>query len=100
MVSRLGSLRTRLIRTVPAVRGRALQIQLDAQREIARHLYAAFPDQLDQVEAAALVGAFVGSVSGAVQALLEEPDAASADPGEARDRLRRATETALRPWLR
>src|SRR5687767_13054092 len=36
MLSPLAMLRMRLTRTVPAVRGRALQIQLDAQREIAR----------------------------------------------------------------
>ena len=71
MVSRLAALRLRLIRTVPAVRGRALQIQLDAQREIARHLAAAFPDELDEVSAAALTGAFVGAVTGALQVLLD-----------------------------
>ena len=55
-----GALRFRLIQTVPAVRGRALQLQLDAQREIARHLQAAYPDELDEVTAGAIVGAFVG----------------------------------------
>jgi AcrR family transcriptional regulator len=38
MAGGLAELRLRLIRTVPAVRGRALYIQLEAQREIARHL--------------------------------------------------------------
>src|SRR3984885_11853690 len=75
MVDRIAAVRVALLRTVPAVRGRALQIQLDAQREIAGHLQRAFPAELDAVTAAALVGAFVGAVSGALQALLDAPDA-------------------------
>ena len=59
-----GALRVRLIQTVPAVRGRALQLQLDAQRQIARHLQAAYPDELDEVTAGAIVGAFVGAING------------------------------------
>ena len=100
MVDRVAALRTRLFATVPAVRGRALQIQLDAQREIAGHLRRAFPDELDQVTAAALVGAFVGAVSGALQALLDDPGNPNAtdDPDQLRRQLRRATDVALRPW--
>jgi AcrR family transcriptional regulator len=97
MVDRLAALRSRLIRTVPAVRGRALQIQLDAQREIASHLQRAFPGELDEVIAAALVGAFIGAVSGALQVLLDDP-AATSDPDHLRRQLRRATDIALRPW--
>ncbi|MER7564097.1 hypothetical protein ABTZ93_14145 [Streptomyces sp. NPDC097941] len=48
MVGPMAAVRMRLFRTVPAVRGKALQIQLDAQREIARELHAAFPDELDR----------------------------------------------------
>jgi AcrR family transcriptional regulator len=97
MVDRVAVLRTRLFRTVPAVRGRALQIQLDAQREIAGHLQRAYPDELDPVTAAALVGAFVGAVSGALQALLAESDPPG-DPDQLRRQLRDATDVALRPW--
>ena len=79
------------------MRGRALQIQLDAQREIAGHLQRAFPADLDQVGAAALVGAFVGAVSAALQVLLDDP-AALADPDGLRRQLRHATDLALRPW--
>ena len=91
-----GALRFRLIHTVPAVRRRGLQLQLDAQREIARHLRAAYPDELDEVTAGAIVGAFVGAVTGAVQAITEagppeDPDARSAI-------LRRGADVALRPW--
>lgn len=95
---RLAALRLRLLRTVPALRGRALQIQLDAQREIARHLAAAFPDRLDQVRAAALTGAFVGAVTGALQVLLEDPDQLD-DPAAVQAAVQLATDVALTPWL-
>ena len=97
MVNRLTALRMRLIRTVPAVGGRALQIQFDAQRDIAKHLQQAFPDELDDVTAAALVGAFVGAVDGALQVLLDNPSA-SDDPDHLRQHLHHATDIALRPW--
>ena len=99
MVDRMTALRMRLIQTVPAVRGRALQLLLDAQREIARHLHAAFPDRLDAVDAFALVGAFVGAVVGAVQAVLDDPPAATVDQRVLTDRVREATARALGPWL-
>jgi AcrR family transcriptional regulator len=98
MGGRLAALRLRLIREVPVVRGRALQIQLDAQREIARQLAAAYPEQLDPVSAAALVGAFLGAVTGALQVLLEDPDRAD-DPAAVQEAMRRATEIALAGWL-
>lgn len=97
MVSPLAVLRTRFIETVPAVRGHALQLQLDAQRRIARHLAEAFPDRLDQVSAAALTGAFVGAASGALRALLEGADQ-PADPATLKAAIRAATDVALAPW--
>lgn len=99
MVNRITALRMRLIPTVPAVGGRALQIQFDAQREIAKHLQQAFPDELDDVSAAALVGAFVGAVSAAVQAQLDN-SSGSDDPEQLRRHLHDATDIALRPWRR
>jgi AcrR family transcriptional regulator len=99
MASRLAALRMRLIQTVPAVRGRALQVQVAAQREIARHLAAAFPDELDEVTAAALTGAFVGAITGALQVLLEDVDNPT-DPAVVQEAVQRATDLALRPWLR
>jgi AcrR family transcriptional regulator len=102
LVGPLARLRLKLSRTVPAVRGRALVAQLDAQLTIARHLHAAYPDELDEVSATALVGALSGAVTGALQVLLaDDADlvAASADPAELHTRLRAATELALRPWL-
>lgn len=97
LVDRVAALRLRLIGTVPAVRGRALQLQLDAQRDIAAQLHLAFPDELDDVGAAALVGAFIGAVAGALQVLLGDP-AALDDPERLRCRLGQAAEIALRPW--
>jgi AcrR family transcriptional regulator len=97
MVDRIAAVRVALFRTVPAVRGRALQIQLDAQREIAGRLQRAFPAELDAVTAAALVGALIGAVTGALQVLLDESEA-SADPDDLRRQLRHATDVALRPW--
>ena len=91
------ALRLRLTRDVPSVRGRALQVQFDAQTAIARHLQAAFPDELDAVGAAALVGAFVGAVTGALMHLFADPALAD-DPERLRQQLIRATGQALAPW--
>lgn len=99
LVGRLAALRLRLVRTVPAVRGRGLQIQSDAQREIATNLAAAFPEQLDEVSAAALVGAFVGAVQGALEVLLVGVEHLP-EPAEVQAAVRRATDIALTPWLR
>ena len=99
LVDRLAALRLKLIREVPAVRGRGLQIQDDARREIARHLHAAYPDELDEVTAGALVGAFVGAVTGALGVLLAD-GAPAADPAELKEQVRRATDVALAPWRR
>lgn len=98
LVSELAALRLRLIQTVPAVRGRALHIQLDAAREIARHLRAAFPDELDEIQAGALVGAFIGAVVGALQALLDDPDTTPEGREQLSERVRQATDVALRGW--
>jgi AcrR family transcriptional regulator len=95
MVGNMAQLRLRLIRSVPALRGRALQLQHDGQAEIAQRLHAAFPDELDEVESAALVGAFVGAITAALQVLLRDRDP---DPDLVQQRLRQATAIALRPW--
>ncbi len=98
---RVGYGSLRLFRTVPAVRGKALQVQMAAQQQIARELHAAFPGELDRVRAAALAGAFTGAVSGALTALMNEDDTADGitpDAAQLRARVRQATELALRPW--
>ncbi|WP_354638124.1 TetR/AcrR family transcriptional regulator [Kitasatospora camelliae] len=97
LVSPLAALRLRLIRTVPAVRGRALQLQLDAQQQIAGQLAEAFPDRIDPVGAAALTGAFIGAITGALQALLDTLDE-PATPADLHASIRQATDLALSPW--
>ena len=94
LVSDLAALRLRLIREVPAVRGRALQLQLDAQREIARSLHAAYPDEYDLPTASALVGAYLGAVAGALDALLDS-NAAPRSESDLRALLSTAVRTAL-----
>jgi len=97
MTGPLAALRIRLTMEVPAVRGRALRLQWESQREIARHLAAAYPGRLDEVTAAALVGAFVGAVTAALATLLEDP-VRRGDPAALRDAMQKATDVALHPW--
>jgi AcrR family transcriptional regulator len=96
---RLAALRLRLIRTVPAVQGKALQMQFEAQRQIARHLAEAYPEQLDPIGAAALTGAFVGAISGALEVLLADA-ANDDDPAAVQRALQVAVDRALAPWFR
>ncbi|MEU8795580.1 helix-turn-helix domain-containing protein [Streptomyces sp. NPDC048643] len=98
MVSPMAVVRMRLFHTVPAVRGKALQVQLAAQREIAQELHAAFPGELDRVTAAALAGALTGAVSGALDVLMDDEGTGGADADQLRAQVRQATEQALRPW--
>lgn len=94
LVGPTAALRLRFVRSVPSVRGHGLARQHDAQTEIAARLQAAFPDELDEVAAAALVGAFVGAIAAALEVLLRD----EADPDVVRERLHRATAVALRLW--
>ncbi|MEV4347250.1 TetR family transcriptional regulator [Actinoplanes sp. NPDC049596] len=95
---RLAALRLRFIREVPSVRGRALQVQFDTQREIARRLAEAFPEELDEVGAAAMTGAFVGAITAALQVLLEDVDDPG-DPAQVQAAVEKAVDRALKPWL-
>jgi AcrR family transcriptional regulator len=97
LTGRTARLRLRLIREVPAVHGRGLQLQAAAQREIGRHLAAAFPGELDEVSATALAGALTGAVSAALMVIFEDPPQ---DPAAVRAALQRATDVALGPWVR
>ncbi|WP_336085582.1 TetR/AcrR family transcriptional regulator [Nocardia sp. SSK8] len=95
--SRIAALRAQVSRTVPSVSGRAAHAQLIAQREIARQLHAAFPHELDEIGAAALVGAVVGAVSGALTVLFQQP---SIEDGEHLHRkIHETTSRVLQPWL-
>lgn len=97
LASRLALLRARISRTVPAVSGRAAHAQLVAQREIARHLHRAYPAELDEVGAAALVGGVVGAVSGALTVVFQEGNPADAE--RLQHRINETTTRVLRPWL-
>lgn len=67
----VAQLRLRLLPDVPAIQARALRLQLDAQDEIQRELHSAYPE-LSSIEAATLVGAFIGAVAAAYRALGHE----------------------------
>lgn len=74
LVGRLALLRLKLIRTVPAVAGRAFAAQYAAQREIGAALMEAYQDELDEASAAALTGAFSAAVAAALDVLLVGSD--------------------------
>ncbi|GAA5052670.1 TetR/AcrR family transcriptional regulator [Nocardia callitridis] len=96
---RIAALRAEVSRTVPAVSGRAAHAQLVTQREIAKQLHAAFPAELDEVAAAALVGAVVGAVSGALTVVFQQQTAGVEDGERLQRRIHETTANVLRPWL-
>ncbi|MGW7536924.1 TetR/AcrR family transcriptional regulator [Amycolatopsis sp. NPDC054798] len=98
IVGRLTPLRMRLMQTVPALQGRALQLQFDTERRIAELLAEAFPDQLDDLSARALTGAFAGAVRGASQAMLDRTGELTAD--QRNEAIRQAIATTLEPLLK
>lgn len=94
--SRAAPLRLRLIFAVPALQGVALRRMLAVQRSLGHHLQAAFPDELDAVAAAAMVGALVGAVINTMVALADDLDAMLAnDPQRFLAELRRAVLIAV-----
>ena len=95
LTSATTELRMRLMESVPAIRGRALQLQRRAEREIAGALREAYPDELDAARASALVGAFIGGAAAATNALLHDADAQTADPSEVAGRTHAAVAYAL-----
>ncbi|WP_433655403.1 TetR/AcrR family transcriptional regulator [Nocardia sp. CA-128927] len=97
--ARIAALRAQVSRTVPSVSGRAAHAQLVAQREIARQLHIAFPNELDEVGAAALVGAVVGAVSGALTVLFQQPISGAEDGERLHRRIHETTSRVLKPWL-
>lgn len=95
LTSTTTELRLRLMESVPAIRGRALQLQRRAEREIAGALREAYPDQLDAARASALVGAFIGGAAAATNTLLHDAGTATADPSEIARRIGAAVAFAL-----
>ncbi|MEV6772071.1 helix-turn-helix domain-containing protein [Nocardia sp. NPDC051030] len=98
LAARIAVLRAQISRTVPAVSGRAAYAQLASQQEIARQLRAAFPEELDEVGAAALVGAVIGAVTGALTALFQNRQAVE-DGDRLHRQIRETTSKVLAPWL-
>ncbi|GAA3873909.1 TetR family transcriptional regulator [Saccharothrix violaceirubra] len=57
----LAKLFTELVTTVPAIQSRMLRVAFEAQRRMATALVERYPDELDAISAAAVVGAIVGA---------------------------------------
>ncbi|NUR92326.1 MAG: TetR family transcriptional regulator [Nonomuraea sp.] len=66
--------RMNLVMSVPALQARALHLLFDSQLRMARAVHAAFPDEVDEVGAAAAVGALVGASKLAVWAAVVRGD--------------------------
>jgi hypothetical protein len=73
------------------LQARLLQRYLTAQTELARALHQAYPDELDPIAAAALVGAMVGAVSAATLASLRRGDS----PEDVRNAMRQAMDLVM-----
>ncbi|MEU6717292.1 helix-turn-helix domain-containing protein [Nonomuraea sp. NPDC046802] len=63
--------RLRLLLSVPELRAQTLHKIMDAQQAIAAELQAAYPNQLDPIEAATMVGAMSGAVISATIAAFD-----------------------------
>ncbi|MFI6294606.1 TetR/AcrR family transcriptional regulator [Nonomuraea sp. NPDC050790] len=76
--------RARLIAAEPALRARALLRVADLHSAWALALRAAYPEELDEIAAAALCGAVIGAVLGAAASHLKSGGEAAALPGVVR----------------
>ncbi|RBQ17149.1 TetR/AcrR family transcriptional regulator [Spongiactinospora rosea] len=74
LTSGLAALRARLAVSAPVLQARLLQRYMAAQTDLSRALHQAYPRDLDEVSAAALVGAAIGAVSAATLAALQRGD--------------------------
>ena len=88
----LAALRAQLVVTVPAVQARVLHATFTAQTRIAAALRTAYPDALDEVTAAAVVGALMGAISAAAVTSLQRGD----NPAATLAAMRTAASVALR----
>ncbi|MDQ0365441.1 TetR/AcrR family transcriptional regulator [Catenuloplanes indicus] len=69
--SGLAALRAHLVITTPAVQARALHTAFAAQARIAEALHRAYPQEIDEVAAATVVGALMGAVGAAAVTSLQ-----------------------------
>jgi AcrR family transcriptional regulator len=83
--------RQRLVRENPSLQARDLQLLFETQQRLAGALREAFPDRLDEVTAAAAVGALVGAVKTAGAVALTTV----IDEDEARAITRRVTDLVI-----
>ena len=93
----IAAIRAQVSRTVPAVSGRAAYAQLASQQRHRQASAPAFPEELDEVGAAALVGAVIGAVSGALTVLFQP--GAIGDAERLQRRIQETTSKVLAPWL-
>jgi AcrR family transcriptional regulator len=96
LVGPMAPLRIRLAETEPAVTRVGAVFLLRAQQQMTHALIESYPDELDPVDAAAMVGTFVGAASGTLSALVSGSKKRSA--AEVGERLRQAIDAALAGW--
>lgn len=70
----MGAARARLLFTVPSLYGAVLQRTFTAQERMAQALRESFTEDLDELQAATIVGAFVGAGIAAVRAAAEQEE--------------------------
>jgi AcrR family transcriptional regulator len=88
----IGSARLALVSSTPSLQAGGLRRLLRAQSEISEALHRSYPEELDEIAAAAMVGALVGAIVSAALAGLRRGDGVTALQGE----LRRAAQVAVR----
>lgn len=81
-----------IVMSVPALQARALHLLFEFQRELAAALHEAFRGELDHVEAATAIGAFVGGAKMAATAVMDH----GGSPDEIAAAARRGAELAIR----
>jgi AcrR family transcriptional regulator len=86
-------MRLRIIGSRPSLQGAALLRQRTGERVLASRLHAAYPDELDSVVAAAIVGAFTSAIRNAAEEAGFRPSGPRAQ--QAVDRVRRLLEHGL-----
>ncbi len=87
----LGDLRVKLLASEPALQAALMRRLFTAQSEFATAIRQALPGQLDEIEAAALVGALVGAIAAAASVSIQHENT----PEQTREAMRRAADLAL-----
>ncbi|GAB3422975.1 TetR/AcrR family transcriptional regulator [Flindersiella endophytica] len=72
--SEMAAARVQLVMNEPALQSRALIVMFSSQKQLATALHKAFPDDLDEISAAAVVGGWMGAAQAATLAALERGD--------------------------